>query len=219
MGPPTASQPCDANFVISRCKGSYRAYLQGPPLEKRAQPSAGGESRIDLSFLDLNCTGARDTDCGHPSPPISPKRGRLRLSPSAEVLCNELTPRAHGSIHLLDSSSTPFADQRGQCSDGHKRACLGPKGDYEDHVVTTLPSPIWHTDTEERRPLKGCSSTGKGLAWHVWSPVLSPQHDRNLVWWHTLISPALGRWEGQREARGAEVLLGYTVSPGATRAT
>lgn len=95
----------------------------------------------------------------------------------------------------------------------------GPKGDYEDHVVTTLPSPIWHTDTEERRPLKGCSSTGKGLAWHVWSPVLSPQHDRNLVWWHTLISPALGRWEGQREARGAEVLLGYTVSPGASRAT
>lgn len=125
MGPPTASQPCDANFVISRCKckGSYRAYLQGPPLEKRAQPSAGGESRIDLSFLDLNCTGARDTDSGHPSPPISPKRGRLRLSPSAEVLCNELTPRAHGSIHLLDSSSTPFADQRGQSA---QMATKGP---------------------------------------------------------------------------------------------
>jgi hypothetical protein len=55
---------------------SYTEYLQGPPSEKRAQQSAGRASRINLSFLDLNCTGTHDTlMVDTPILPCPPKEG------------------------------------------------------------------------------------------------------------------------------------------------
>lgn len=99
-------------------------------LEKRAQQSAGGEGRLNLSFRDLNCTGAHDTDGGHSNSPISPKRGRLRLSSLCQG-CSAWSPYLEYMASFTnhpDSSSTSLVLQRGQSAHtATKRACLGPE--------------------------------------------------------------------------------------------
>ena len=74
-------------------------------------------------------------------------------------------------------------------------------GDHQAMLsVTTLPSPIWHTDRDEQRPLKGCiAQLVKGLAWQVWSPVLYPKQKFGVV--ATL-------WSVQPGGRGVGVGLG-----------
>lgn len=119
-------------------------------LEKRAQQSAGGESRLNLSFPDLNCTDAHDTDGGHPNPPISPKRRRLRLSP----LCQGFSALSPYLEHM--ASPATLIHQAPHWWSGETRVLTQPqnglpgfRGDHQAHTVTILPSPIWHTETNE----------------------------------------------------------------------